>query len=90
MLGTERLFESLRDLIHAWKHRLEQRRMVRHRNVGDRDPVDWRIEEPERLLRDGRCDLGAETRREIVLMNDHAVARLFDGRQDATAIPWSD
>ena len=55
-----------------------------------RHALDRRVEIPERLLRDRRGDLGAEARREIVLMNDHAVSRLLDRREHAPAVPRRD
>ena len=90
VLGAERFLESVRDLIYTWKDRIHQNGMVRHRNVLDRQPVDWSVEMPERLPRDRRRNLRPETCREIVLMNDHCVARLYDRRQDRRSIPWSD
>ena len=56
----------------------------------DRETLDRCIEIPERVLSDRRRDFRAEACREIVLMNDHAVARLYDRRQHARTIPWSD
>ena len=90
MLAAERLFESLRYLLHAWKYRVQQHRVVRHRNVVHRNAIHRRVEVPERVLGERRGDLSAKSCREIILMHDHAVSRLYDRRRDAGTIPRSD
>src|SRR5262245_18324876 len=90
VLAAERLVDSLRDLIDAWKHRVQQHGMIRHRDVRYRETLDRCIHVPKAVLRDSRRDFSVEACREIVLMNDHAVARLYNRRQHARAIPWSD
>ena len=90
MLAAERFLESLRDLIHTWKHRIQKDRVVGHRYVLDSNALDRCIKIPEPILGDRRGDLRPEARREIVLMNDHAVSRLYDRRKDTGAIPWTD
>src|ERR1700759_4608132 len=67
VLATERLFDSLRDLIDAWKHRVQQHSVVRHRHVVDRKPVDRSVEIPESIFSDSGRDFRSETCREIVL-----------------------
>ena len=90
VLGAERFLESVRDLVYTWKDRMHQNGMIRPRDVVDRETLDWSVEMPERLPRDRRRNLRPETCREIVLMNDQHVARLYDRRQDRRAIPRSD
>src|SRR5215470_9298588 len=90
VLRAERLLDSLRDLFHAWKHRVQQHRVVRHRDVRYRKALDRCIKIPEPVLGDRRRDLSTEACREIVLMNDQAVGRLYDRREHARTIPWCD
>ena len=90
VLAAERLFDSLRYLVDAWKHRVQQHGVVRHRDVRYREALDRCIQIPEPVLRDRRGDFRAEACREIVLMNDQAVSRLYDRRQHSVAFRWGD
>src|ERR1700693_4599206 len=67
----------LRDLVRVWHEELLLRGVERNgRDVRRRDPDDRAVEVAESVLRDDCSDLRAEASGQIVLVDDHALARL--------------
>src|SRR6266849_3641664 len=75
------------DLFGAGHEELLLRTVEWHRgNVGRRDAHNWTVEAVERVLRDGRRDLRAETAGQVVLVYDHRLAGLLRRGQDGGSV----
>jgi len=61
--------------------------VVGDRHVLRREALDGGVEVPERVLREGCRDLGAEPGRERVLVDDEATSGLLHRLEDAGAVP---
>src|SRR5450759_1007313 len=78
-----KLPHRLRDLVRVRHKELLLRAVERHgRDVRGRDADHRAVEVVEGLLRDDRRDLGAKTPAQVVLVHDHALARLADRLED--------
>src|SRR5205823_2264869 len=89
-LDREQALDPLGDQVGAGKDGVEEHRMIWHRYVLYGQPVDGGVEMPEGVFRDDGRDLGAEARRDRVLVDDQAAARSLDAREDALAVPRGD
>src|SRR5712692_4486867 len=75
------------DLLRAGHEELLLRAVERHRgNVWRRDAHDRTVEAVERVLRDGRRNLRAETAGQVVLVHDHRLAGLLHRGQDGAPV----
>src|SRR5450759_5565771 len=78
-----KLPHRLRDLVRVRHKELLLRAVERHgRDVRGRDADHRAVEVVEGVLRDDRRDLGAKTPAQVVLVHDHALARLADRLED--------
>src|SRR5205823_9147084 len=77
----------LRDLRRTRHEELLLRGVERHRrNVRCGHSDYGPVQAVERVLGDDGCDLGPEAAGQVVLVHDHRLARLADGREDAVAV----
>ncbi len=89
-MAAERLFGSLREIVHAFTHRIRRASYAPARATFS-PPGDLSVTAFRRATRT-ECDDDdhPERYREIVLMNDHAVSRMFDRRQSPQPEAWPD
>lgn len=81
MSAAERLFDSLRDLLYAWTHRLKPRQAAPEMTAIPRLDLDELIERHEARLTPTSNSSAVPGVRERVTMHDHAVSKLFDRRE---------